>query len=83
MLVKKTEVDFVCNQADKRYYIQVAYTIESEEKIKQEQKSLLHINDAFKKIIIVKDSIKPHYNNFGVYIIGLYEFLLNDKILDF
>lgn len=82
-VLKKTEVDFVCNQADKRYYIQVAYTIESEEKIKQEQKSLLHINDAFKKIIIVKDSIKPHYNNFGVYIIGLYDFLLNDKILDF
>lgn len=82
-VLKKTEVDFVCNQADKRYYIQVAYTIDSDEKIKQEQKSLLHINDAFKKIIIVKDSIKPHYNNYGVYIIGLYDFLLNDNILDF
>lgn len=82
-VLKKTEVDFVCNQADKRYYIQVAYTIDSEDKIKQEQKSLLHINDAFKKIIIVKDSIKPHYNNYGVYIIGLYDFLLNDNILDF
>ena len=82
-VLKKTEVDFVCNQADKRYYIQVAYTIDSEDKIKQEQKSLLHINDAFKKIIIVKDSIKPHYNNYGVYIIGLYDFLLNENILNF
>ena len=82
-VLKKTEVDFVCNQADKRYYIQVAYTIDSEDKIKQEQKSLLHITDAFKKIIIVKDSIKPHYNNYGVYIIGLYDFLLNENILDF
>lgn len=82
-VLKKTEVDFVCNQADKRYYIQVAYTIDSDDKIKQEQKSLLHIKDAFKKIIIVKDSIKPHYNNYGVYIIGLYDFLLNDNILDF
>ena len=82
-VLKKTEVDFVCNQADKRYYIQVAYTIDSEDKIKQEQKSLLHINDAFKKIIIVKDSIKPHYNNYGVYIIGLYDFLLNENILDY
>ena len=82
-VLKKTEVDFVCNQADKRYYIQVAYTIDSEDKIKQEQKSLLHINDGFKKIIIVKDSIKPHYNNYGVYIIGLYDFLLNENILDF
>lgn len=46
-------------------------------------KFLLHINDAFKKIIIVKDSIKQHYNNYGIYIIGLYDFLLNDNILDF
>lgn len=82
-VLKKTEVDFVCNQADKRYYIQVAYTIDSNEKVVQEQKSLLHINDAFKKIIIVKDSIKPHYNNCGIYIIGLYDFLLNDNIFDF
>lgn len=82
-VLKKTEVDFVCNQADKRYYIQVAYTIDSEDKIKQEQKSLLHIDDAFKKIIITKDSIKPHYNNYGVYIIGLYDFLLNNDILNF
>lgn len=80
-VLKKTEVDFVCNQSDKRYYIQVAYTIDSNDN--EEQKSLLHINDAFKKIIIVKDSIKPHYNNYGVYIIGLYDFLLNDKIFDF
>lgn len=82
-VLKKTEVDFVCNQADKRYYIQVAYTIDKEEKLNQEQKSLLHINDAFKKIIIIKDSIKPHYNNHGIYIIGLYDFLLNSDILNF
>ena len=82
-VLKKTEVDFICNQADKRYYIQVVYTIDSEDKIKQEQKSLLHIDDAFKKIIITKDSIKPHYNNYGVYIIGLYDFLLNNDILNF
>ena len=82
-VLKKTEVDFVCNQADKRYYIQVAYTIDSSEKTAQEQKSLLHINDAFKKIIIVKDSVKPHYNDYGIYIIGLFDFLLNENSLIF
>lgn len=82
-VLKKTEVDFICNQADKRYYIQVAYTIDSDDKIAQEQKSLLHINDGFKKIIIVKDSIKPHYNNYGIYIISLYDFLLNENIFNF
>lgn len=82
-VLKKNEVDFICNQADKRYYIQVAYTIDSDDKIAQEQKSLLHINDGFKKIIIVKDSIKPHYNNYGIYIISLYDFLLNENIFNF
>ena len=82
-VLKKTEVDFVCNQADKRYYIQVAYAIDGDEKINQEQKTLLHIKNAFKKIIIVKDAIRPHYNNDGVYIIGLYDFLLNENILNF
>lgn len=82
-VLKKAEVDFVCNQSDKRYYIQVAYAMDSEEKIVQEQKSLLHIKDGFKKIIIIKDSIKPHYNQCGVYIIGLYDFLLNLNSLDF
>lgn len=32
-VLKKTEVDFICNLYDKRYYIQVAYTIDSDEKI--------------------------------------------------
>ncbi len=82
-VIKKTEVDFVCNQADKRYYVQVAYTIDSQEKISQEQKSLLHIRDGFKKIIITKDAIKPHYNDYGVYIIGLFDFLLDENIFNF
>lgn len=82
-VLKKTEVDFVCNQADKRYYIQVAYTIDSQEKIVQKQKSLLKINEAFKKIIVVKDAIKPHYNENGIFIIGLYDFLLDENSLNF
>ena len=81
-VLKKTEVDFICNLSDKRYYIQVSYALDSEDKLNQEQKSLLHINDAFKKIIIVKDALKPHYNQKGIYIIGLYDFLLNENILD-
>lgn len=82
-VLKQTEVDFVCNIGDKRYYVQVAYMIDSEEKLNQEQKSLLHINDFFKRIIIVKDNIKPHYNEDGVYMMGLYDFLLNQDSFDF
>ena len=55
---KQTEVDFICNQADKRYYIQVALSLPTREKTLQEERPLMNINDNFKKIIIVKDGNK-------------------------
>lgn len=79
---KQLEVDFVCNQASKRYYIQSAYAIPNKEKMEQEQKSLININDSFKKIIIVKDDINLWRNEEGILIIGLEEFLLNQNSLD-
>lgn len=78
----QTEVDFVCNKADKRYYIQSALSIPDREKTLQEQNSLLKIPDSFKKIIIVKDAIFTHYNEEGVLIINLFDFLLNEKSLE-
>ena len=79
---KQLEVDFVCNQANKRYYIQSAFAIPNKEKMEQEQKSLVNINDNFKKIIIVKDDINLWRNEQGILIISLEEFLLNPNSLD-
>ena len=79
---KQLEVDFVCNQASKRYYIQSAFAIPNKEKMEQEQKSLVNINDNFKKIIIVKDDINLWRNEQGILIISLEEFLLNSNSLD-
>ena len=79
---KQLEVDFVCNQASKRYYIQSAFAIPNKEKMEQEQKSLVNINDNFKKIIIVKDDINLWRNEQGILIISLEEFLLNPNSLD-
>ena len=76
------EVDFVCNQASKRYYLQSAFAIPNKEKMEQEQKSLVNIEDSFKKIIIVKDDINIWRNEKGVLIISLEEFLLNQNSLD-
>lgn len=81
--IKQLEVDFVCNLGDKRYYIQSALELPTREKTIQEQKSLLNINDSFKKIIIVKDSISSWYTEEGVLIINLFEFLLNPEILNY
>lgn len=79
---KQLEVDFVCNQTSKRYYIQSAYAIPNKEKMEQEQKSLVNIGDSFKKIIIVKDDINLWRNEDGILIISLEEFLLNPNSLD-
>ena len=78
---KQTEVDFVCNQADKRYYIQSAFSLPTREKTLQEERPLMNINDNFKKIIIVKDNIKPWTTEEGISVIGIQEFLLNKDSL--
>ncbi len=81
-VLKSAEVDFVCNLADKKYYIQVAFAIPTEEKLAQEQNSLIRINDGFKKIIIVKDLPRSHYNEDGIYMLSLFDFLLNPNSLN-
>lgn len=82
-ILKQAEVDFVCNMFDERYYIQVALSLPSKEKLDQEQNSLIHISDSFKKIIIVKDISRSHYNEDGIYIMSLFDFLLNSDSLNF
>ena len=76
------EVDFVINRGNLRYYIQSAFAINSEEKKEQERNSLKRIDDSFKKIIIVRDNIVPRYDEYGIYYIGIRDFLLMDDFLE-
>ena len=78
-LRKSLEVDFVVNSGDRRYYIQSAYNIPSEEKLKREQASLLSINDAFRKLIIVDRPILSGYNEQGIIMLSLKDFLLDPE----
>lgn len=79
---KQLEIDFVCNKGSKRYYIQSAYAIPDQAKMEQEQRSLMLTGDFFKRIIITKDTPAPHYNENGVLIMSVYDFLLNENSLD-
>lgn len=79
---KQLEIDFVCNKGFRRYYIQSAYAIVDQEKMKQEQRSLMLTGDFFKKIIIMKDVPAPYYNGDGVLVMGIYDFLLNENSLE-
>lgn len=79
---KQLEIDFVCNQGSKRYYIQSAYAIPDQAKMEQEQRSLMLTGDFFKRIIITKDTPAPYYNESGVLIMSVYDFLLNENSLE-
>lgn len=79
---RQLEIDFVANQGNKRYYIQSAFDIPNEDKIKQETKSFDKTNDSFKKIIILGKSMRPRRTEKGYLLIGIKEFLLDPNSLD-
>ena len=82
--IRKTlEVDFVCNLIDKRIYIQSAYSIYDKEKYIQEARSLLNIQDSFRKIIITYDRGPKHYTDDGIIIMSIYDFLLDPNSLNY
>lgn len=79
---KQLEVDFVCNKGSKRIYIQSAYALPDKEKMEQEQRSLVNTGDGFKKIIITKDAVAPLYNDEGILVMSVYDFLLNPDSME-
>ena len=78
---KQLEVDFVVNRGDERYYIQSALSIDDPDKREQEIASLLRIPDSFKKIVVVKDYIKPWRDEHGIQYVGIEDFLLDESLI--
>ncbi len=76
------EVDFICNLGSKRYYIQSAYRMETDEKIEQERASLAKVDDSFKKMIIVGDECPVTRDETGITTISIYDFLLKGNSLE-
>lgn len=76
------EIDFVCNLGSRKYYIQSAYRMPDEAKIKQEEASLRRVDDSFKKIVVLGEDILVRRNEAGITTIGIYDFLLNPNSLD-
>lgn len=80
--LKFKNLKFLINKGSKKYYIQSAYMLEGEAKMEQEIRPFLKINDSFKKIVITSDTPKPFYNDQGILIMNVYEFLLNTNSLE-
>lgn len=79
---KQLEVNFVCNAGSNRYYIQSAYSMPNAQKHEQETRPFRKIGDSFKKIVVTKDIIPPHYDEHGIFIINIYDFLLDPSKLE-
>ena len=79
---KQLEVDFVCNLGSSRYYIQSAYSLPDEAKRTQEIRPFRKIDDSFKKIVVTKDIVQPHYDEYGIFTVNIYDFLLDPQILE-
>lgn len=81
-ILKNYEVDFIASKGNNKYYIQSAFSIDNIGKLEQETNSLNNIRDSFKKIIIVRNNIKPRKDDNGITTMGIYNFLLEDNSLD-
>ncbi len=75
------EIDFICNKGSQRLYIQSAFALENEAKVQQEERSLKKVDDSFKKVIITKEGFAPHYNEDGILMMNVYDFLLDPNSL--
>lgn len=79
---KQLEIDFVANLGSKRYYIQSAFSMPTEEKRIQEKASLVNVNDSFKKIIVVKGVVNVTRDEDGITTMSIYDFLLKENSLE-
>lgn len=80
---KQLEIDFVANKGNNKIYIQSALEMKTSEKVQQEQKSLINVNDFFKKIIIVGDNVKRSRYDNGIILMSVYDFLLDEHSLEY
>jgi hypothetical protein len=76
------EIDFVANLGSKRYYLQSAFSMPTEEKRIQEKASLVNVKDSFKKIIVVKDVVNVTRDEAGITTMSIYDFLLKENSLE-
>lgn len=76
------EIDFVVNKGAKKYYIQSALSMNEPAKAKTELRPLLGTKDFFKKIVVSKSSMKPWIDEDGIVHLGLYDFLLDEELIN-
>lgn len=70
------EVDFVANKGHQRVYIQLVSSTAAAYEMTKKTQALLAIQDSFPKIIVTSDRIKEHYDDNGILMKNIIDFLL-------
>lgn len=70
------EIDFIAIKPNERIYYQVSRSILDEKVEEREKKSLLAINDNYKKVILTMDNVKNKQIE-GIEVVNIIDFLLN------
>ncbi len=72
------EIDFVAQKAGKKYYIQVAYSVEDEKAYEREFRAFSNLDNTYKKILITNDDID--YSTSTVIHLKLKDFLIMNSL---
>ena len=76
------EIDFVVNRGMYRYYIQSAFTLDSKEKEQRELYPFSIVGNSFKKLVVTRSELIPHYDENGIIHVGIVDLLLGDYLAD-
>ena len=76
------EIDFVVNKGMYQYYIQSAFTLDSKEKAQRELYPFSIVGNSFKKLVVTRSELIPHYDENGIIHVGIVDFLLGDYLAD-
>ena len=74
------EIDFVVNKGMFQYYIQSAFSLDSAEKERRELYPFSIVGNSFRKIIVTRSELMPHYDDNGILHVGIIDFLLGDYL---
>jgi hypothetical protein len=73
------EIDFVCEKAGERLYIQVALTLDQQSTIDREFGNLLRIQDNYPKIVVSNDNFKGNTHQ-GIKHLHIRDFLKKEEL---
>ncbi len=72
-----TEIDFIAIKPDEKIYFQVSRSILDEKVEEREKKSLLSINDNYRKVILTMDKVKNKEID-GIEVVNIIDFLMSE-----